>query len=443
GLLHGLGHDDPGRHLHEAAVEAGELVLGPHAGDHPNRLLPHGPGVVRVDAEPTQLGHGDGAARPHVQAALAEDVEGGRALRHPGRMVEGDGEEHDAVADADAAGVLGHGREEDLRGRAVGEALQEVVLDAPHVVEADLLGQLHLLDGLPVDVGLGGPELGVHLHLVQQPELHRRPCPSVWGTRGSLTSASAYSAGPRGIGQDGPVPRSGRPRALVTAPFRGSGLEHLRQLADVVLDPWIEHTPLRLYSAEQLAERIGAADATIVVCEADHCAGPVFDLPLRVVGSTRGDPTNVDLAGATAAGIPVLRAPARNADAVAEMTLALLLAVTRGIVPADADVRRGEVYRDGTIPYQRYRAWEIKGRTAGLVGLGAVGRDVRWRLEALGMRVLAYDPYADDASSTLEEVLEAGDVISLHAAVTSETDGMIGPAEFARMGDGVVFLNTA
>ena len=229
----------------------------------------------------------------------------------------------------------------------------------------------------------------------------------------------------------------------MTAPFRGSGLEHLRQLADVVLDPWIEHTPLRLYSAEQLAERVGAADATIVVCEADHCAGPVFDLPLRVVGSTRGDPTNVDLAGATAAGIPVLRAPARNADAVAEMTLALLLAVTRGIVPADADVRQGKVYRDGTIPYQRYRAWEIKGRTAGLVGLGAVGRAVRRRLEALGMRVLAYDPYADDASSTLEEVLEAGDVISLHAAVTSETDGMIGPAEFARMGDGVVFLNTA
>jgi D-3-phosphoglycerate dehydrogenase len=220
-------------------------------------------------------------------------------------------------------------------------------------------------------------------------------------------------------------------------------LEHLRQLADVVLDPWIDHTPLRLYSAEQLAQRIGEADATIVVCEADQCAGPVFDLPLAVVGSTRGDPTNVDLAGATAAGIPVLRAPARNADAVAEMTLALLLAVTRGIVPADADVRQGNVYRDGTIPYQRYRAWEIKGRTAGLIGLGAVGRAVRWRLEALGMRVLAYDPYAEDAGSTMEEVLEGADVVSLHAAVTPETDGMIGPAEFARMRDGVVFLNTA
>ena len=229
----------------------------------------------------------------------------------------------------------------------------------------------------------------------------------------------------------------------MTAPFRGPGLARLRELADVVLDPWIDHRPLRLYSAEQLAGRIEEEGATIVVCEADQCAGPVFDLPLRVIGSTRGDPTNVDLAGATAAGIPVLRAPGRNADAVAEMTLALLLAATRRIVPADRDVREGQVYRDGTIPYQRYRAWEMRGRTAGLVGLGAVGRAVRWRLAALGMPVLAYDPYSDEATTPLEELLEASDVVSLHAAVTPETDGIIGAKEFARMRDGVVFLNTA
>ena len=236
---------------------------------------------------------------------------------------------------------------------------------------------------------------------------------------------------------------SDRPRALVTAPFRGMGLDRLRELAEVVLDPWIDHHPLRLYAAEQLARRIQDEGATIVVCEADQCAGPVFDLPLKVIGSTRGDPTNVDLPGATAAGIPVLRAPGRNADAVAEMTLALLLAATRRIVPADRDVREGQVYRDGTIPYQRYRAWEMRGRTAGLVGLGAVGRAVRWRLAALGMPVLACDPYSDEATTPLEELLEASDVVSLHAAVTPETDGIIGAKEFARMRDGVVFLNTA
>jgi D-3-phosphoglycerate dehydrogenase len=161
------------------------------------------------------------------------------------------------------------------------------------------------------------------------------------------------------------------------------------------------------------------------------------------IGSCRGDPNNVDVAGATRAGIPVLRAPGRNADAVAELTVALLLAATRHVLLADQDVRADTVFKDDTIPYQRYRAWQLAGQTAGLVGLGAVGRALRWRLEGLGMQVLAYDPYADDAGEPLDRVLDEADVISLHAAVTPETQGMIGANEFDAMKDGVVFLNTA
>jgi D-3-phosphoglycerate dehydrogenase / 2-oxoglutarate reductase len=234
-----------------------------------------------------------------------------------------------------------------------------------------------------------------------------------------------------------------RPRALVTTPVRGPGVDLLRELADLVIDPWIDHQPLRIYNAEQLAERAAAEDATILMVEADRCAGPVFDLPLVAVASTRGDPNNVDIDAATAAGVPVLRAPARNADAVAEIGVALLFAATRGVLAADRDVRAGEIYRDGTIPYQRFRAWQMAGRTAGLVGLGAVGRALRWRLEGLGMNVVAYDPYAADATHTLDQVLEVSDVISLHAPVTEETSGMIGREQFAAMRDGAVFLNTA
>jgi D-3-phosphoglycerate dehydrogenase len=232
-------------------------------------------------------------------------------------------------------------------------------------------------------------------------------------------------------------------RALVTAPVRGPGLDTLHQLAELVVDPWIDHDPLRIYDAAALAERVAAEGATLLVVEADHCAGPVFEQPLMAVASCRGDPTNVDVPAATAAGVPVLRAPARNADAVAELAVGLLLAATRGILPADADVRAGEIYKKGTIPYQRFRAWQLAGRTAGLVGLGAVGRALRWRLEGLGMRVVAYDPYAPDATHSLEGLLTVSDVVSLHAPVTEETAGMIGAAQFAAMKDGVVFLNTA
>jgi D-3-phosphoglycerate dehydrogenase len=234
-----------------------------------------------------------------------------------------------------------------------------------------------------------------------------------------------------------------RPTALVTAPFRGEGLDKLERLADVVYDPWIEQQPLRIYKSEQLAERIRSEGANVVIVESDSVKGPVLDLPLVAVGSCRGDPNNVDVAAATARGIPVLRAPGRNADAVAELTVALLFAVNRGVVRADRDVREGEIYRDGTIPYQRFRAWQLAGRTAGLVGLGAVGRATRWRLEGLGMRVIAHDPYSDEATHTLDDLLVEADVVSMHAMVTPETQGMIGAEQFARMKDGAVYLNTA
>jgi D-3-phosphoglycerate dehydrogenase / 2-oxoglutarate reductase len=234
-----------------------------------------------------------------------------------------------------------------------------------------------------------------------------------------------------------------RPRALVTAPLRGPGFDKLRELTDVVYDPWIDQSPLRIYSAEQLAERISAEAADVIVVESDSVRGPVFDLGLRAIASTRGDPNNVDVAGATAAGIPVLNTPGRNADAVAEMAVALLLAASRHLVAADADVRSGNMFRDGSIPYQRFRGAEIAGRTAGLVGLGAVGRALRWRLTGLGLRVIAYDPYHDEAQHSLDDLLAEADIVSLHAPVTEDTTGMIGAKQFGAMRDGVVFINTA
>ena len=231
----------------------------------------------------------------------------------------------------------------------------------------------------------------------------------------------------------------------MTAPLRGPGFAKLQQLADVVYDPWIGElgATLRIYNADQLAERIAAESADVVVVESDSVRGPVFDLGLRAIAATRGDPNNVDVEGATAAGIPVLNTPARNADAVAELAVALLLATTRHVVTADADVRGGNMFRDGSIPYQRFRGWEIAGRTAGLVGLGAVGRALRWRLSGLGMRVIAHDPYNDEARHGLDELLGESDVVSLHAPVTDDTVGMIGAGQFAAMRDGAVFLNTA
>ncbi len=234
-----------------------------------------------------------------------------------------------------------------------------------------------------------------------------------------------------------------RPHALVTAPFRGEGLATLESIATVVLDPWIDQTPLRIYGPDDLAKRVSQEGADILICEADFCMGAVLELPLRAIASTRGAPSNVDVAGATSRGIPVLHTPGRNANAVAEMTVALLFAASRMLISADRDLRAGDIVKDGRLSYQRFRSWELAGRTAGIVGLGAVGQATRWRLEGLGMKVIAYDPYNPDASHSLEALLAEADVVSIHAAPTAETLGMIGAAQFASMKQGAIYLNSA
>jgi D-3-phosphoglycerate dehydrogenase / 2-oxoglutarate reductase len=240
-------------------------------------------------------------------------------------------------------------------------------------------------------------------------------------------------------------------KILSLAPLAGPGLQKLRSLGDLEIDPWIEHVPIRMTGGPDLIARLDGVDVLIV--ESDPVFGDVFDAApsLKIIGICRGDPVNIDIAAATKAGIPVLRAPGRNADAVAELTLGLIIGVTRGVVAADADVRAGRWVIDERIPQQRYHGNEIGAMTFGLVGCGAVGRSIGAKLAALGGTVLAFDPYADadDLRSlgiglvSLEDVLSKTDVVSVHAAVTPETRGMLGDAEFAMMKKGAYFVNAA
>ena len=233
-----------------------------------------------------------------------------------------------------------------------------------------------------------------------------------------------------------------RLRAFVTAPLRGPGFDALKRMADVIYEPWLEYVPIRLYDPPRLAQRLAEERADLLICEADFCSGPVMDLPLRAIVATRGEPSNVDVRAATAAGIPVLHTPGRNAEAVAELTVALLFAVNRRIIPADRDVRTGQVFTD-TLPYQRYRADLLAGRTFGIVGLGAVGRAVSRRMEALGLHVIAHDPFVDEARHTLDELLATADIVSMHAPPRPETAHMMSTPQFAAMRGGSIYLNTA
>ncbi|MEV0593420.1 NAD(P)-dependent oxidoreductase [Nonomuraea cavernae] len=230
-----------------------------------------------------------------------------------------------------------------------------------------------------------------------------------------------------------------RPQALVLPALPESALARLGEVADLAEVP---ARPSLGFTDEQLADLVIATGATVIITDGDEVRAAVLSLPLDVV-ATIGGPAGVDLALAAEREVTVLSATDRDSEAVAELTIALMFAVVRNIVTADREVRRGRVYRGRVPPAQRHRGRRLSGRTFGVVGLGRVGRAMRWRCEGLGMRVIACDPYVAEATHTLPALLAEADVVSLHVPMTSETRGFFGGVEFAAMRPGAIYLNTS
>ena len=151
----------------------------------------------------------------------------------------------------------------------------------------------------------------------------------------------------------------------------------------------------------------------------------------------------IDIPAATELGIAVTITPGTLEQSVAEHTVALMLAVTRGIVQRDREVRAGHWTR---APFPR-----IAGRTFGIVGLGRIGRAVVPKVQGLGMKVVAFDPFADQQFAaanaitlmSLSELLQVSDVVSLHPPATPDTINLINRQTLTQMKPGAVLINTA
>ncbi|WP_063765199.1 NAD(P)-dependent oxidoreductase [Nonomuraea candida] len=230
-----------------------------------------------------------------------------------------------------------------------------------------------------------------------------------------------------------------RPRALVLPTLPESALARLGEIADLTEVP---ARPNLGFTDEQLADLVIETGATVLITDGDQVRESVLGLHLDVV-ATMGPPASVDLELAAERGVTVLHAAERDPEAVAELTLALLFAVSRNIVSADREVRRGRVYHGRVPPAQRHRGRRLTGRTIGIVGLGRVGRALRWRCEGLGMRVIVCDPFVPEATHPLPALLEEADVVSLHVPLTEETRGFFGYTEFGAMRPGAIYLNTS
>lgn len=194
-----------------------------------------------------------------------------------------------------------------------------------------------------------------------------------------------------------------------------------------------------------------AGDFDAFLCGDDAITSSVIDksLPrLQTISKYGIGLDKIDVEYATEKKIPVLFTPGVNHTTVAEHTFGLLLGITKDIQSNAVAVQNGEWVAGWKKPVGN----EIMGKTIGILGLGRIGKEVAIRAKAFGMKIIAFDPYFDEAfgeeygvkkCADMDEVLHNSDVVSLHCFLTKETEDMINAAKIAEMRDGVIVLNCA
>jgi glyoxylate reductase len=230
----------------------------------------------------------------------------------------------------------------------------------------------------------------------------------------------------------------------ITREIPEAGVTPLREVTTV--KQWPNELPP---TPEELETLLQDCDGAITLLT-DTIDGPLLDrLPkLRVVSNFAVGYDNIDVPAATERGVLVCNTPDVLTDATADATWSLLLAAARRIPEAQQYVREG-----------RWQTWgpllllgrEVSGATIGIVGLGRIGKEVAKRARGFGMQILAYDPYVDAAFAEeygvayvpLDQLLAESDFVTLHVALTEETEHLIGADQFRRMKPTSILINAS
>lgn len=229
-------------------------------------------------------------------------------------------------------------------------------------------------------------------------------------------------------------------RILVSDKLAKAGLDLLEQANDVEFE---QETNL---SKEELITAVRSQNA-LIIRSSTLVDRDVIESGTRltVVGRAGNGVDNIDIEAATEHGVLVMNSPGANTIATAEHTMALLLAVSRNIIPAHISLRDGEWRRAD------FQGIQLHGKQLGIIGLGRIGRRVAERAIGFGMRVGAYDPYVsrkvvDEINVELldlNDLLARSDFLTIHAIKTPETTNIIDRKAISRMKQGVVLVNAA
>jgi D-3-phosphoglycerate dehydrogenase / 2-oxoglutarate reductase len=229
-------------------------------------------------------------------------------------------------------------------------------------------------------------------------------------------------------------------KVFVADSIAKEGIEEFKRFKDIELEVKTGLPPDQLAAA--LGDSVGLVVRSATKATKEIIAG---GKSLRVIGRAGAGVDNIDVPAATEKGILVLNTPGGNAEGAGELAIALMFALARQIPQANASMKAG------TWDKKSFSGTELFGKTLGLVGIGNVGSIVGKRAVGIGMKVVAYDPYADKAKAAslgftmaaLDEVLAKADFISVHTPKTDETKGMINAKAFEKMKTGVYVVNCA
>lgn len=231
-------------------------------------------------------------------------------------------------------------------------------------------------------------------------------------------------------------------RVLIPIPVNAPAEEYLTAHGYEV----VSGTPT---DAAWLKEHIGEYDAAVI--RGTHITADILEagLPrLKLIARHGIGCDNVDVAAATRLGIQVTFTPAASTNSVAEHTMALILALAKEVIPGDRMTKAGQ-----WAAFRRdYEGVELMSSTLGLIGVGRIGTNVaKAAAYGFGMKVVAYDPYADPRKTdpcielldSREAVLEQADFVSVHMPLTEETRGSIGRSFLSRMKKSAFLINTS
>ena len=232
------------------------------------------------------------------------------------------------------------------------------------------------------------------------------------------------------------------PDVLISENIPGEEMDKLIASCDAVFEPELWKAP------DKLTAMIGEFRALIVRNQTQVTRELLAAATkLEIVGRAGVGLDNVDVAAANERGIVVAFTPEQNTNSVAELAIGLMLGLARMIPAGNADTKAGGWKR------QKFTGIEIQGKTLGLIGLGRIGASTAAKARALGMDIIAFDPFVDSESLkamdlrarmlTLDEVLSQSDFISCHLPATAETVRLFNYEKFCLMKPGAFFINTS